>query len=237
MFLGPSLSASEAARWAPTRMTGLSLVTVRSRKNAVSSRVSVPCVTITPATSVRRSSTLARRETFSQRAGVMSVLEMLEICSTSRRASPSMPGTADTRSSPLRAGTYPPSSGSYTLAMVPPVESTTTTGPSLAATSWEEAITGLEAAVARAHTSKASVLAPAAGAFRGVFMAGNSGCEGSGPDIRSVRGGSRPGFRTVPDGSGPGSRSVREGAANRKAAGPQWLLGVAHAIVEIGAPS
>jgi len=54
-FRGPSKSFSLAFRWAPISTTGFSLSTVRSRNHAVSSSVSVPCETITPATSGRAS--------------------------------------------------------------------------------------------------------------------------------------------------------------------------------------
>ena len=50
--LGPSALIAVAGRIEPTSTTGLSLFTTRSRKYAVSSIVSVPCVMTTPSTSV-----------------------------------------------------------------------------------------------------------------------------------------------------------------------------------------
>jgi len=68
---GPSKSFSEALRWAPMRTMGLSLFTVRSRNQAVSSSVSVPCETMTPATSGRPSASSAARASSTQRGGSM----------------------------------------------------------------------------------------------------------------------------------------------------------------------
>ena len=53
-FAGPSAPAMSDGRIAPVTMTGRSAGSVRSRKYAVSSIVSVPCVTITPASSGAR---------------------------------------------------------------------------------------------------------------------------------------------------------------------------------------
>ena len=81
-FRGPSASESEAGRCAPTRITGLALTVVKSRKYAVSSSVSVPCVTTIPAISGFRSSSFTLPARRSQISGVISGLGILEICST-----------------------------------------------------------------------------------------------------------------------------------------------------------
>jgi len=70
-FLGPSKSFSEAFRWAPMRTIGLSLATVRSRKYAVSSSVSVPWETMTPATSGRASDSSTSLCSFTHSSGPM----------------------------------------------------------------------------------------------------------------------------------------------------------------------
>ena len=50
-FLGPSVPISSMFLIAAVQIIGFSLLTVRSRKYAVSSSVSVPCVITTPQTS------------------------------------------------------------------------------------------------------------------------------------------------------------------------------------------
>ncbi|MOA17790.1 hypothetical protein D3C78_1380590 [compost metagenome] len=47
-FIGPSALMAVAGRIEPTITTGCLLFTVKSRKKAVSSKVSVPCVMTTP---------------------------------------------------------------------------------------------------------------------------------------------------------------------------------------------
>ena len=51
MFSGPSALSDVDGRIEPVRTTGLSLLTTRLRKYAVSSIVSVPCVIAMPSTS------------------------------------------------------------------------------------------------------------------------------------------------------------------------------------------
>ncbi len=68
---GPSKSFSLALRCAPMSTIGFSLSTVRSRNQAVSSSVSVPCETMTPATSGRASASETAFCSCTQRSGSM----------------------------------------------------------------------------------------------------------------------------------------------------------------------
>ncbi len=68
---GPSESGNEALRWAPVNTTGLAEAIVRSRNQAVSSSVSVPCETIAPAISSRASAADTAWCKASQRDGPM----------------------------------------------------------------------------------------------------------------------------------------------------------------------
>jgi hypothetical protein len=80
----------------PTITTGLSVFTVRLRKNADSSIVSVPCVITKPSTSFDLASSLMRFATFMRMSKLMSCEPTLEICSPLMLASLVMPGTAAT---------------------------------------------------------------------------------------------------------------------------------------------
>ena len=91
---GPSAPIAVAGRMAPTSTTGLSVATVRSRKNAVSSIVSVPWVTTTPPTAWSLTSSSIRLSSLSQTWSFMSWLPMLAICSPLTCATPRSSGTA-----------------------------------------------------------------------------------------------------------------------------------------------
>lgn len=82
----------------PTSTTGLSLEMTLSRKNAVSSMVSVPWVTTAPSISFLANRSLIRLASFTQTSSFMSWLPILEICSALSFAILSMPGTASIRS-------------------------------------------------------------------------------------------------------------------------------------------
>ena len=92
-FRGPSLSGASAARCAPVRTTGRSSSWKRSRKNAVSSVVSVPWVTTTPATSGSRSCAATARARVCTRSSVMR--KPLTVNTSSTRTS--MPGGRSSR--------------------------------------------------------------------------------------------------------------------------------------------
>ena len=130
-FAGPSQPGSEKVRMAPVRTTGFGPATVRSRRYAVSSRVSVPCVITTPSTrgSARTSSTRRRRRHI--HAGVTCGPGSRARSSRRRRASRRSPGTRATISRPERAGRAAPVAGSRRMEMVPPVKRTWTTARSL----------------------------------------------------------------------------------------------------------
>src|SRR6266700_3441999 len=81
-FKGPSALTAVDGRIEPTSTTGLSLFTVKLRKYAVSSIVSVPCVTTMPSTAGVESSSLARLASFSMISNDMSFDPTFEICYT-----------------------------------------------------------------------------------------------------------------------------------------------------------
>ena len=85
-------------RMEPTSTTGLSLAMTCSRKNAVSSMVSVPWVITTPSAFPSAKSALMRLARLIQTSSFMSWLPMLAICSAVSVASFSIPGTASIRS-------------------------------------------------------------------------------------------------------------------------------------------
>jgi hypothetical protein len=95
---GPSALIAVEGRMDPTSTTGLSLATTCSRKNAVSSIVSVPCVITTASASPLPNSALIRCASLTQTSSFMSWLPMFEICSAVSFASFSIPGTASIRS-------------------------------------------------------------------------------------------------------------------------------------------
>ena len=122
---GPSGPAECGCRIAPVTTTGASADTVRSRKNAVSSMVSVPWVTTTPtAPEAISSRTRADNATRSPNPsdGLGSDRSDSVVIFTSSSASP---GTDATRSSAPSAGTIPPLALGA-MAMVPPMEITAT---------------------------------------------------------------------------------------------------------------
>jgi hypothetical protein len=100
MFAGPSAEMAVEGLIAATRTTGLSVVRTCSRKNAVSSMVSVPWVMTMPSASPFLKACSIRLARSIQTLSFMSWLPMLETWSVDRSASFSMPGTAAMRSSP-----------------------------------------------------------------------------------------------------------------------------------------
>ena len=80
-FNGPSALSEPLFLIAPTMTTGLSLLTTRSRKYAVSSIVSVPCVMTIPSALPLFSSSFTRLASFSQTSLFISCEPMFEICS------------------------------------------------------------------------------------------------------------------------------------------------------------
>ena len=125
---GPSKSDSEALRCAPISTIGLSESVVRSSHQAVSSRVSVPCEMMTPATSGLARVRLTSLLKATQRAGSMYPEGTLEMLLTSILAYFATSGTVASRSSPEIAGTGACLTGSIFMAIVPPVAISTTTG-------------------------------------------------------------------------------------------------------------
>ena len=97
--MGPSAEMAVDGRMAPTTTTGLWLFTVRFRKYAVSSMVSVPCVTTTPSTSFEASSTLMRLARASQWLLPMLSLAIWNTCSPFTFATFFSSGTAAIRRS------------------------------------------------------------------------------------------------------------------------------------------
>src|SRR5436190_2983680 len=135
MLSGPSALIAVEGRIEPVSTTGLSLFTTRSRKYEVSSIVSVPCVTATPAMSGFASSSLIRLPSLSHTASFMSWLPMLAICSPVTSAMSLSCGTAwISRSTPTAPDWYPASvAAAAAPAMVPPVATITTLGLATAA--------------------------------------------------------------------------------------------------------
>ena len=118
---GPSQSGSDEGCIAPRRTTGLSEVSTRCRKNAVSSRVSVPWVTTRPSTSGRSSHAAARRARRHICSGVTCGPGSREKSSHSTSAIPPSSGTRATISRQPSAGTTAPDS-STVMEIVPPVK-------------------------------------------------------------------------------------------------------------------
>jgi hypothetical protein len=120
---GPSGATIVGFRIAPVTTTVWQPPTVRSRKYAVSSSVSVPCVTTTPCSSGRAwKRPLMRRASPTHWAVVTLPDATLLNCSTDTRATESSPGRPDTSCSPVRRAESP------RLEIVPPVAITCTTG-------------------------------------------------------------------------------------------------------------
>ncbi len=133
-FMGPSAETDDDGRMAPVQTTGLALFTVRCRKKAVSSRVSVPWVTTTPSQgSGPSSSAVIRRDISSHRGTVIDPEEMLLNCSTRTSAISCTPGIISRSCSPVKPIEYPLTrvGEPARLAIVPPVASTTIRGRSL----------------------------------------------------------------------------------------------------------
>ena len=114
---GPSAPSSSPARIAAANASGRSTVT--SQKNAVSSTVSVPCVTTTASSCAAA----ARRATSSIVAGV-TFQPLTRSTSSTTGSNSARPGTPAISSSAPTAGRTAPVSGSASEAMVPPVAMT-----------------------------------------------------------------------------------------------------------------
>src|SRR5262249_25890493 len=139
---GPSALMAVEGRMAPTRTTGRSYLMVKLRKYAVSSIVFVPWVTTTPATFGSSAKILLMPlASVSRFSSVMFGLPTLTICSKFTLANCWISGTALTSCSPRNA---PPLYSAKFVeeapapAMVPPVESTQTSGKSFLACSWPQ---------------------------------------------------------------------------------------------------
>ncbi len=126
-FPGPSPAGSSAERWAPVSTTGRGSSVTRSSRNAVSSRVSVPCVTTTPSTSSRASAS-ATASWIVRRSACVSANELTRRTSCVSTVTPAgRAGTDPSRRSAGSAATAAPS-GRVREEMVPPVASTRTWG-------------------------------------------------------------------------------------------------------------
>ncbi len=99
MLSGPSALIAVEGRIEPVITTGLSLLTTRCRKYEVSSRVSVPWVTTTPATSDWARSSFVRLASLSHTSSFMSWLPIEAICSPVTSAISLSCGTAAIRMS------------------------------------------------------------------------------------------------------------------------------------------
>ena len=94
MFSGPSALSDVDGRIEPVRTTGLSLLTTRLRKYAVSSIVSVPCVMAMPSTSDCASSRLTSAASFTHSSSFMSWLPTEDTCTPRTSANFFICGTA-----------------------------------------------------------------------------------------------------------------------------------------------
>ena len=124
-FIYPSAEIDVAGRIEPVKTTGLSVLTARFKKYAVSSIVSVPCVTTNPTTPSSFASSLIVLASLIHILSVISSELILHICRASISATSLSFGVALIRSSTVIVpGLYPtifPSSP--TPAIVPPVAS------------------------------------------------------------------------------------------------------------------
>ena len=122
---GPSALASSALRIAPVSTMGLPWVFFwdkeASKKNAVSSKVSVPCTKTTPATPSSAQAAMMARRVCNQISDVRWADATLHNCSVDMLAIFSNCGIACSNSSPELAGTSKPSA-LVRMAMVPPVK-------------------------------------------------------------------------------------------------------------------
>ncbi len=118
---GPSNPESLALRIAPVTITGFSEAASRSSAYAVSSIVSVPCVTTAPATASSRSASATAAARSAIVCGPMFQLWSRPNSVARTSAMSRSPGVIATSSSALTAGTAPPVAGSIRLPIVPPV--------------------------------------------------------------------------------------------------------------------
>jgi hypothetical protein len=125
---------------APVNTTGLGASTERATRYAVSSSVSVPCVTTTPSTPGSLTSSAMRPRSAHWRATVMCGPGKRPHGSAVTRATASTPRAAPRISSAERDGIAPPSPASRRIEIVPPVNSATTCGT--AGTAAERAAAG-----------------------------------------------------------------------------------------------
>ena len=127
---GPSAPSAPAWRIAPVRITGMPPAAVRSKKNAVSSMVSVPWVITTASAAPLASATRIRARSANHTLSLMSCEPTAAICSASSAASVSMPGAPATRSAMDAAPDLYPIGlrGSASPAIVPPVPRIRTRG-------------------------------------------------------------------------------------------------------------
>ena len=127
-FAGPSYVEALAARIAPVTTMGLGPGCRRSRKNAVSSIVSVPWTTTAPsiAGSARASRTEAAIPNSASNVKWLAGVSPRSI--VTRSATASRPGTVSRRAAPPSTGTLPPATGSWRMLIVPPVNTTATRG-------------------------------------------------------------------------------------------------------------
>ena len=102
---GPSALSDVDGLMDPVSTTGLLLFTVRERKNAVSSIVSVPCVITTPSTPDMASISFTFLDNTSQCEESISCEDTLKTCSPLTRATVFTSGTASINcSTPIREG-------------------------------------------------------------------------------------------------------------------------------------
>ena len=104
-LLGPSASRADAGRIAPVMTTGLVAATTRDRKKAVSSSVSVPCVTTMPTTSARARCRVTAVASRNQTENSMSLLSICATCSDSTTTLPFVGSVATRTSTPTCAET------------------------------------------------------------------------------------------------------------------------------------
>lgn len=108
-FAGPSATGESAGCCAPVKTTGRGSVWVRSTRREVSSIVSVPWVTTTPATSGEASASATAARIASNWSSV-SADESTAVTSRTVTRTPGTPPAASTRSAPASAGTAAPAS-------------------------------------------------------------------------------------------------------------------------------
>ncbi len=125
-FAGPSAPGSDGLRIAPVTTTGASPATRRSSAKAVSSSVSVPCVTTTPASPEAMHLVISSASAITSATVSSGDGSCLNVSAVIRAVSPSA-GRLATSCSAGRAGVTPVPSA-LTDAIVPPSASTRTRG-------------------------------------------------------------------------------------------------------------